>query len=142
MQIDEIKSFQNTFLKVKILKILIKKSIGKLKSINALLEVYKIENPVDILNRDKKRRFLHLQKRFRKIVNIPHTELIKEWIEISKENIELRKQEKLIEDEKIANEIYDSVNRGEDVDYSKLYEQNADLLKDETKATEELTKRN
>ncbi|MEK9166983.1 MAG: hypothetical protein AAB836_01635 [Patescibacteria group bacterium] len=117
-----------------------KKVLEKLKSINALLEVYKIENPVDILNRDKKE-ILAFAKDLEKIVNIPHTELIKEWIEISKENIELRKQEKLIEDEKIANEIYDSVNRGEDVDYSKLYEQNADLLKDETKATEELTKK-
>lgn len=114
--------------------------LEKLKAINQLLALYKITNPADILDSDPKI-INKFADDFSKIVGISSQELIKEWIEIRKEDIEIEKLKKLIASDKVLDEIYDKTINGEEVDYTKLYEDHKDILKDEARATEELVKK-
>lgn len=111
--------------------------IERISEIRNVLEKYKIERPDQILNKDVKV-IKSFAKELSEVVGIPEQNLIDEWIEIRKEEIELEKIRKLLENEEASKEIYDAVQRGEAVDFSRMYEEHKDLFEEEDLANKEI----
>jgi hypothetical protein len=114
--------------------------IDKLQAINTLLGEYDVRFPTDILDEEPET-INSFASAYSEIVDIPEQDLILAWIEIRGEQLEWDKLSLLIDDDGAAEDMYESLNKGEEVPWENLYEDYAHVLEDvneEQDALEEL----